>query len=195
MSDFLYIDSSFRDRGTFPNPASFVMPGNKSGLYKQPRQVRALSAANQPSMQIFSYSIRPHTLIIPYTAANTNFPQLFVDFHGKTYNDINLIASQDGKCSDIRFVFDQQGIHYNSSNEPLYIKFYSQMEQVMRFKKDDDLTFKVYSDVNGTLLENGDNPIPAALNPIKQIKVTMQITAYIHDGDYSNHMAGMIATS
>jgi hypothetical protein len=192
MSNFIHLDSTYRDRQQYPNPASFrVNSKDLGGWASQARTVRALPA-NVPAPLEFATSVRPLELTIPYNQAFIALPYLYVDFHTKTYDDQNLTYSINQTLRETRFVFTTPSIQYDGLGVPIWIRWFCSMEQVMRFKRNDDVIFKVTSD-GSTPLTNLDTLIPNPIDLTKQIKCTWCITPYIRDGDYTNQLAGIVS--
>ena len=61
------------------------------------------------------------------------------------------------------------------------------MEQVLRFKRDDELFFRL-SLKTGVLLPIVDATVPDAPDETKQIFTLLDVTPYSRDGDYDNHL-------
>ena len=122
MSDYIHLDSILRNREQFPNPAYFEIPGIKTGLTKEPRKVKA-NGPPLPAPLIYSWSIRPLNLCIPYDADFASLAFLYVDFHSRRENDMNLVASIDTTLSTIRFVFTTPSIQYNNGT-PVWIHWF-----------------------------------------------------------------------
>lgn len=194
MADYVHLDSTYRDRQQYPNPFNYVVSATKcSGWCKQPRQVKALGGP-QPSTQEFAVSIRPLEMTLPYSTAMTSVPYVYVDVHGKTYNDENLVRSINDSIKPVRFVFTNPSVQYDNNGVGKWIRFYSSMEQVMRFKRDDDLVVKIM-DRSLNPFANPDNAIPNPLNPLAQTYLTFCLTPYIRDASFTNQNANFIATS
>src|SRR3990167_9319820 len=115
MSDYVHLDSSYRDRVQYPNPYNYTISAGKcGGWYKQPRQVKP-NGNNQPSAQEFVVSIRPLDLTLPYSTAMTSVPYVYVDIHGQTYNDENLVRSINDSLKPVRFIFTNPSIQFDNT--------------------------------------------------------------------------------
>lgn len=194
MSSYFHLDSLFRDRETWPNPANYQLKPDQVGTwYRQARSIRAHPQNPSTNPLEFATSIKLHHLIIPYDAAFANLPVLYIEFRSKRYNDIHLVQSIEGNKADVQFVCINQKIQNDGAGSPLWIHFASTMDQVMRFSRGDEIIFKVTTR-DGTVLPNQDTTPPIAADPNKQILATFEVTPYIRDGDYDNHMKETVLT-
>ncbi|MDB4769404.1 hypothetical protein OAG24_00415 [bacterium] len=194
MSTYFHLDSLFRDRETWPNPASYeVKPDQVATWFRQARSVRAHPQNPSTSPLEFVSSINLHHLIIPYDASFVGLPVLYVEFRSKKYNDIHLVHSIEGNKADVQYVCVLEKIQNDSAGDPMWIHFRSTMEQVMRFRRGDEIIFKVTTR-DGSVLPNVDTLVPIAADPNKQILATFDVIPYIRDGDYDNHMKETVVT-
>ncbi len=192
MSTFVHLDSTYRDRQQYPNPADFRLSPNKlTGWTSQSRTVRALPPS-VPAPLEFVTSVRALDLTIPYSQTFITLPYLYVDFHTKTYDDQNLVFSIDQTLRSTRFIFTNPSIQYDGAGIPIWIHWFCSMDQVMRIKRNDDVIFTVTTDGN-TPLTNLDAVIPLPLDPSKQIKATFGLTPYILDGSFTNQLSGFVS--
>jgi hypothetical protein len=115
------------------------------------------------------------------------FPRLYVDFHCKRYPDIHLISTINGVQPDARFIVvldrTQHGVH----GEPLWLHYRTNMEQTIRFQRNDPIVFSI-RERSGTVISFFDDvDLEQLADPQKQCLVTFTVTPYIRDADYSNH--------
>lgn len=186
MATFIDLDSNWRDREIYPNPANYELtPSQVEGWFRNARSVRAFP--QNPSTQPLNFvvSMNIHYLTVPYSDPVAALPRVYVDFHSRKYNDIHLIQAIDGRHQESRWICNFDRIQRDPvTDDPLWIHFRCTMEQVMRFKKDDTMVFRVTTR-DGSTLPNLDNLVPDPPDPLKQILCTFDCTPYLRDGDYS----------
>ena len=197
MSNYFAIESIRRNRDEFPNPAEFTVEASQTqGWFRSARQVRALGQNPQTMSLDFVSAIEVKQVITPFhipdpppnppspTPSNP-YSYLYLDIHSPTYNDQYLINTISGANRDARFILIRDKIIYNSAGKPTWILWTSPMEQVLRFKRNDPLVFRLFTP-NGTTLPLIDNkPEP---NESVQIMALLGVTPYSRDGNYDNHL-------
>lgn len=191
MATFIDLDSGERDNKTYPNPADYTLTPEQVDLWTAAaRRVSALSRNANLNPADFAVSVNMKSLTIPYTVAMAIEPRVYVDFHSTKYNDTDLIQTIGGIHRTARFVCTFGGLQHNDGGAPVWIHYNCNMEQILRFSRRDPVVFRVTTR-NETVLTNGDTTYPVAPDPTKQIMATFEITPYIRDNDYSNHMTGV----
>ena len=197
MSNYFAIESIRRNRDEFPNPAEFTVEASQTqGWFRSARQVRALGQNPQTMSLDFVSAIEVKQVITPFhipdpppnppspTPSNP-YSYLYLDIHSPTYNDQYLINTISGANRDARFILIRDKIIYNSAGKPTWILWTSPMEQVLRFKRNDPLVFRLFTP-NGITLPLIDNkPEP---NESAQIMALLGVTPYSRDGNYDNHL-------
>ena len=197
MSNYFAIESIRRNRDEFPNPAEFTVEASQTqGWFRSARQVRALGQNPQTMSLDFVSAIEVKQVITPFhipdpppnppspTPSNP-YSYLYLDIHSPTYNDQYLINTISGANRDARFILIRDKIIYNSAGKPTWILWTSPMEQVLRFKRNDPLVFRLFTP-NGITLPLIDNkPEP---NESVQIMALLGVTPYSRDGNYDNHL-------
>ena len=197
MSNYFAIESIRRNRDEFPNPAEFTVEASQTrGWFKSARQVRAIGQNPQTMSLDFVSAIEVKQVITPFhipdpppdppspTPINP-YSYLYLDIHSPTYNDQYLINTISGANRDARFILIRDKIIYNSAGKPTWILWTSPMEQVLRFKRNDPLVFRLFTP-NGITLPLIDNkPEP---NESVQIMALLGVTPYSRDGNYDNHL-------
>lgn len=185
MATYIDLDSIWRDRETWPNPANFQLSVEQvRGWFAAARSVNALpkNPSTQPLGFVISMNI--HYLTLPYDASIAGLPRVYLNIRSKSYKDINLIQSIDGKQRDARFICTFDRVQNDGAGDPLWIHYRCSMEQVFRFKMNDELIFSVTTR-SGDVIPNFDTTIPADADPDKQILCTFDVTPYRRDGSYS----------
>ena len=188
MSTFVDLDSMWRDREAFPNENSYELgPRKIDSWFRSARTVRAFPM--NPNLQPleFSTTVNIKYMTIPYSETVADFPRLYVDFHSKKYRDIHLINSIEGRQSDAKFICVPEKIQNDVNGNPIWMHYRCTMEQAMRFERGDQISVSIMTR-NGTVLPQLDNPPEDEPDPSKQTLLTFEITPYIRDGDYDNHM-------
>lgn len=192
MSSFIDVDSYWRDRATYQNPAEFDITAKQiNGWVSRSRTVRAnpQNPNNQPYE--FATSIEIINLTIPYTTDTAVLPRVYIDMHSELYKDIYLINIADRVNKDARFICTFDKIQNDNMGNPTWIHYKCGMEQVCRFGRDSPIKFRVF-DRNGVTLPLTDDLPPNPPNDLAQITTTFKITPYIKDGDYRNSLTDTI---
>lgn len=187
MATYFDLDSIWRDREEWPNPANFVLSVEKTRQwFSFPRTVNAYpkNPSTQPLGFVISMNI--HSLTLPYDATIAGFPRVYLNIRSRVYNDVNIIQSIDGMQKEAKFICIFDRIQNDSAGDPLWIHYTCTMEQVFRFKRDDELIFQVTTR-DGSIIPNFDNLLPDDPDPNKQILCTFDVTPYLRDGSYSDN--------
>lgn len=113
MSNFIHLDSSYRDREDYPNPADFTVnvANMQTGWYREARRVRAV-ASTQPRVLEAVTSLNIVDLMIPYYESFTREPVLYMDIHSENENDTPVIATMNATVNTARFVLNFQYVQY-----------------------------------------------------------------------------------
>jgi hypothetical protein len=184
MASFINLDSIWRDREMYPNPSDYQLtPSQVESWFRSARTIRAFPTNPNTQPLDFSMSVNIKHLILPYDDRIVNLPIIFMDFHSRRYNDIHLIQTINGRHPDARFICIPHKVQNDTNGNPLWIHYNCNMEQVMRFKRDDMMTFKLTTR-DGSTLPNFDDLVPDPPDPTKQTIVTFEVTPYLRDGDY-----------
>jgi len=160
MASYINIDTGKRvDKKNF-RPGHFTITGNQgSSWFRAPRTVSSNPSSMRHRADDFVTNISIDSFITPYqiddsTAPGINLadtPVLHLDFFTAGYNDIHLISAIEGENPDTKFILIQDEIQSNAAGDPVWIKWKSKMTQTMRFKRDGDLTFRVYDKDGNTI--------------------------------------------
>nr|QBK86408.1 MAG: uncharacterized protein LCMAC102_02030 [Marseillevirus LCMAC102] len=189
MSTFIDLDSIWRDRETYPNPNDYQLtPKQVDTWFPSARTVRAYP--QNPTIQPleFATTVNIHYLTLPFSETVSEFPRIYVNFRSDRYKDIHLIQAIDGKQPDAKFICNFDRIQNDSNGNPMWIHYKCSMEQTMRFDRGRPVLFQITTR-DGSILPNLDTILPTPLDPTKQTLCTFELTPYIRDGDYDNHLA------
>lgn len=186
MSNFIHLDSIYRDRETYPNENNYQVVGKQlDSWFRAARNVTPLppNPSTQPLNFVLAVNIRH--LVLPYSADLAEMPLVFVDFHCKKYQDIHLVSAINGTQPDARFICSFDKIQNDSAGTtPLWIHYKCNIEQVMRFERGDDVSI-TFTTRSGAVLTQQDTSPPDDADPTKQSLITFELTPYLRDGDYS----------
>ena len=197
MTNYFAIESIRRNRDEFPNPAQFTVEASQTqGWFRRSRTVRAVSQNPQTMSLDFVSAIEVKQVITPYQIPDPPpdppldppvepYAYLYLDIHSPTYNDQFLINTIGGVNRDARFMLIRDKIIYNAAGKPTWILWTSPMEQVLRFKRNDPLVFRLFTPNGITLPLIDDKPEP---NESVQIMALLGVTPYSRDGNYDNHL-------
>jgi len=182
------MDSIWRDREDYPNENSYQLkPSQVETWFKSSRAVRAFPQNPNTQPLEFVTTINIKYLILPYSDTVSEFPVLFIDFRSMRYKDIHLINSIDGRKPYAKFICVPEKVQNDINGNPLWIHYKCHMEQTMRFERGEPVIFEITTR-NGNVLPQLDTSIPDPADPTKQTLVTFEITSYLRDGDYDNHL-------
>ena len=211
MATYIDLDSRHRNWQVYTNPAYFVVEAEQVSTWNRaPRQVTAQSSRLGSRVVEFSQSVKLKQLIIPYVdntlagyynsgtsvvtgAHSATFQRLYVDVHTARYDDKQLIYTINNKIPKARFACTQEGFQFDDTNTPRWIKFGSNMDQVMRFARNESLVFEIMQE-DGNRVWFYDNPQdapPTAPVPTYQVWALLEVTPYFRDSDYNNHGIGL----
>jgi hypothetical protein len=187
MSTFIDLDSIFRDRTDYPNPANYEVTAKQTEAWsKNVKTVKPFSQNPNTRPLSYVYNVSLFCLTIPYDESLVALPRLYVDFHSKSYNDINTMNSIEQKQYRSRFVCFPEKIQNDSQGVPTWIHYKSPMEQTLRFKLDDIVCFTILTRDTNVLdiFEETDFDIP--IDPLKQTMATFQLIPYARDNDFTS---------
>ncbi len=188
MSTFIDLDSIWRDRETHPNPNDYQLNLKQVDTwFTSARTVRAYP--QNPTIQPleFATTVNIHYLTLPFSEEVSEFPRIYVNFRSDRYKDIHLIQAIDGKQPDAKFICNFDRIQNNRNGDPIWIHYRCSMEQTMRFERGYPIVFQITTR-DGSVLPNLDTILPTPPDPTKQTLCTFELTPYIRDGDYDNHL-------
>ena len=189
MSTFIDLDSVWRDKEQYPNENDYQLTSEQVATwFSSSRSVRAYP--QNPAIQPleFSTSVAISHLTIPYSDEVAAFPRIYVNFRSRRYNDVRLINTINGVQPSAKFICIPHKVQDDPvTGAPLWIHYQCNMEQVMRFSRGDEVVFQLTSR-SGDILPQQDTSGADAPDPEKQTLCTFQITPYVRDGDFDNHM-------
>lgn len=193
MSKFIHLDSQFRDRQVFPNPANFKLTSTNEliGFDFSARTVQSTAGNPRDRQVVFANNVELKSLILPRSATLVIEPIIYVDFHCSKYDDSWPINTIKGKNSDGRFIAEFDKIQFAADGTtPLWIHYKCKMNQVMRFEVGQPLVFRVF-DRTGVTIPIVDAIPPLPINSAVQVFCTFCITPYSRDGDFTNHFTDL----
>lgn len=203
MSSFILLDSTHRDRETYPNPNVFTVPPEKLvGWFQFARTVQpqARHALDRP--YDFTIDVGLLNLTTPATVSTSiddpnnpgnplsasYVPCIMVDIHTHDFNDNYLISQINGNNPDARFTAFFDKFQYDANGDPLFIHWKCKMRQVMRISRNKELSIRVY-DQFGITLGSGstgiqDNAIPGLPNTFAQNTMLFEFRPYTSSAHY-----------
>lgn len=195
MSTFIDIDSQFREFPRFRNPADFQVTAEQVETWFQFNRTVRANAKNPATAPLdFAQTVRLKSLIIPYVVNGglsidfSILPRVYVDFHSEKFPDIRLMHSIDGLQSEAKFVCSFDKYQVDDASNRVWIHYKCDMEQVMRFQRREPVNFKVMSR-NGTALPLNLVDTGASPDPSLQVMATFEITPYLLDSSFDNHLS------
>lgn len=192
MSSFIDLDSIWRDREMFPNENKYELtPNQVESWFRKSRTVRAFPQEPSTSPLEFATTVNLRYLTLPYTDELSLIPRVYVNFSSREYKDIRFINTIDGRLPEAKFICQFDKVQNDSFGNPVWIHYKCVMEQTMRFKRDDTISFEITSRNGNTLPQNDNPPIDEPISNIQTL-ATFEVTPYIRDGDYDNHMASTL---
>lgn len=208
MSVPLLLDSKDRDRTEFANPAEFnVDMKQTAGWSSLMRDVLCVRPCSKKDACNLLFCIRLLVLTLPGAATDSNGgnlpesqPYIFVRLSSSLYPDKGLIRNIDSTtlrgANDATFVCVLERLQGGASE---WLQYKCTMNQCIRLDATKpQLEFRVFTregnpaiplGANGTnTVQITDNALPAAIDPTLQVNALFEITPYVRDNDYANHL-------
>lgn len=195
MATFVDLDSSFRNRIEYASPANYNVKEEDIRQWSKFRTVSntVKNPVNRPTSFLFSVNIK--SLILPFNPVGgtvlTDEPRIYLDVSNEGNRQANLIDTIGQRHSNAKFICEISTIQTDFAGNPKWIRYHSLFEQVMLFDNRKPLIIRMYLS-DGTEVVIPDAVYPAPILPDNQTFITLEITPYIRDGDYSNHMTDFI---
>jgi hypothetical protein len=144
MGTFIYIDSNFREDTNEPATFFHIYTNQTVNWPLNPRTVKVVAPSIYNQSPDFLSTIEIHDLFIFYDAVIAE-PFVKISFYNTEYNDFNLITTLDDQ-TDLKFIARSQKDYQNG-----WVRYTSDMEQVMRFKRKGTFLFKIIDKDNNIL--------------------------------------------
>lgn len=193
MSNFIALDSTYRDRTLYPLPTEYTVRAQQlEGWFRSARAVRPHPQNPGTQPLDFVSVVEVKHLVTPWSAEIVVLPQLFLDIHSQGINDQYLVNMINGRNRDTRFVLVQDKTLVDQNGDPMWIVWKAHMQQTMRFKRDDELVFRLFTE-SGVTLQIVDLLPPDDPDPSLQVSALFEVTPFRRDGDYSNHDQSYLA--
>jgi hypothetical protein len=205
MATFTDLDSTYRNRNTYPNPANYTVEDSQVRAWSvNPRTVSANSARPGSRALEFVESIDVERFILPYTDVTyvnklgvtitvplADIQRVYLDVHTSRYNDQGLISTIDNKNTKAKFMFVQDKIQEDTLGNPRWIHYKCKMNQVMRFARNEPIIINIMQELGYTIVipDAGIDP-----DPLMQTYIMLKITPYFRDGGFNNSGIGLITT-
>jgi len=186
MSNFIHLDSLYRDREEYPNENDYqVTPQQVETWIRPARAVKAFPA--NPNLQPieFSTTVNISNFMTPYTPELASLPVIYVNFRSLLYDDQFLVYTINGKHNEVKFVCIIDRVQNDSDGNPIWIHWKSSMEQALRFRRGYPVIFRITTR-SGDILPQTDNPPDEPPNPSQQTLITFEVSPYIRDGSYES---------
>lgn len=207
MANYIDLDSTYRNRGSFPNPFQYVLAeAQVESWNRAPRTVSANSSRPSSRVIEFTQSLKIQKVILPYAAVTYNITdfngtttinthtadlqRIYLDIHTNPNNDKGHIASIDNHAMNYKFVLFRKKIQLDSNNVPKWVHFQSEINQVMRFERNSPV-FITITQETFKVLHITDAVPPDPVIPGVQTYILTSVTPYFRDGDYQNHGVGL----
>lgn len=124
-------------------------------------------------------------------------PRLYLDFHCKKFNDLDLVYSIDGVHREAKFIATYDKTQTDEFGNPMWLHYKCPMEQVFRFSRNEPVVVRLMGRDSSVITVFSDLTVGPSLNtandPLKNILITLCVTPYIRDNDYSHHNTDTIA--
>ncbi|HSA76298.1 MAG TPA: hypothetical protein VLE02_02015 [Nitrosarchaeum sp.] len=189
MATFIDLDSLWRDREQYPNSADYQLtPAQVETWFSSSRNISAYPKNPALKPVDFVSTVNVVNLTIPYNEEVAQLPRIYLDFHCKTYDDYNMIYSADRKHASDKFVLIPDKIQSDDTDAKIWIHFKCGMQQTMRIRRNDIISFRL-STRGGTVLDFSDDLPPDPPNPFLQTMCTLEVVPYGRDADYQDNLA------
>lgn len=114
-------------------------------------------------------------------------PIIYIDFHGKQYNDQNPVRAIDNNISKVKFIVEFDKFQTNAIGQLNWIHYKANMLQTIRLQLKDTMILTYYDQFEKPLLMFNEPDTNKSTNKNLQNMITFKITPYIRDNHYSNH--------
>lgn len=210
MSTYFHIDSTWRDRTLYPNPAEFLIPIEVAKGWRTPnRTVQAVRPHNKMQVTNMSHSVRLLNLSIPFnfggdigtTFVDTN-PFIYVTMQSTSYykdmklintiengNIVNEVLDASGNITKVSLkdaIFVAYCDKLQGGDTSSWIQYKCNMIQTYRIDQQDAISFRVFG-ADGKTLTIIDTQPPTAINKARQVNALFELTPYVREEAYDNH--------
>lgn len=182
------LDSVWRDRVTYPNPADYVVDvANISSWLKHTQR----SICVEPCKPAPSYlsCIRLTSLILPYDPDVANAPKLYVNYQSVNKPVFQAISTIGNHLGDAKFVVTYSKTQYNSDGEATWLHYCPVNTQMMEYSRDMPLKFSVMSRDGNVLPQYIDVDPTLPVDPARQILATFEITPHFKKQSFDDTFA------
>lgn len=207
MSNFIDLDSRYRNLNDYPNPAKYVVEDHQVSAWSSgPRTV--LANSNKPSQKMleFNQSIRIKNMVLPWddityivpsstggnpttvTTHTADLSRVYLDVHVRRFDDKGLISTINSKITNARFALTISHIQYDSNNQPIFVHFHTHQDQVMRFSRNESIIVNIMQEDGYTIIIDDSVSPP---NRLKQTWILIEVTPFFRDAEYENHVLGL----
>jgi|KBSMisStandDraft_5_1062788.scaffolds.fasta_scaffold329533_2 hypothetical protein len=208
MSNYIDLDSIYRDRVSFPNPFRYTLAVTQVEAWNRaPRTVSANSSRPSSRVLEFTESLKIKKIILPFAVVTYNvtdyngtvstpthtadLQRIYLDIHTTPNNDKGHISSIDNHAMNYKFVLFQKKIQYDSTGTAKWVHFESKdMNQVMRFERNSPVTITITQETFKVLNIVDASPTDPAISSVQNYILT-EVTPYFRDGNFQNHGVGL----
>lgn len=189
MASYINLDSIFRDRQNYPNPAEFQVSADLiKGWHPNPPKVNATNALVTDRSLEFASTLKLMQLIIPYSANLLNQPCLYVSFFSSSYKDTNIVGSMTPIHAEDNFICNYSKTQYDNLGNPIWLHYDCKMRVTMRFRRNSTVLFKVSTRSGASIPDFIDTNYTIPADPTKQVLATFEIIPFIRNNAYTNHL-------
>lgn len=184
MSTTVHLDSTFRDRAAYTNPAQYTLsPDDVAAWSSRPIITRATAGDRRQIPADMVKSVNVASVTTPYVASLVGEPVLYLELYTLDHRSdgmINTIGGQNGRA---RFVLRQNRIQVDSLGAPVWIHWYAEGERVYPFSFRQPITVRIFQRTGATIpLTDAAASSPPDLS--RQTLITLQVMPYTRDADY-----------
>lgn len=211
MSTQIHVDSTWRNRNEYPNPAEFIISIDMINSWRTvDRTVQPVRPHNKMQATNMLHTVKLLNLTIPNVAvANTitnatlqgskfvttttiavmDAPFIYVSLHSADMvNDSRLVNTlEGGRNSYNRTLKDAVFVAYYDKTQNNWIQYKTNMLQSYRLDTTKELKFRLF-DNTGQTLQLTDTSPPTYPNGAVQVNAVFEVTPYIRDDRYENHV-------
>ena len=176
MSTYIDIDSSKRDLSRYPNPASYTFHAVQIGHWPlHPRRVSGNVFDPEEHVKGMYESVKAKNILIPavdYTyidehgitrTGNTmSLQKIYLDIHTVNFNHTNSINSahpidptgvvRNDRTGSSKFILYRNDIQLDENDQPRYLKFETDMDQVLRFERRKEIVVRLSQEDGHTII-------------------------------------------
>ena len=177
MSQYIELNSTTRDRQTYPNPHKYELLPSQVATWLNSSIISSDRTAMMSSTANVDMAIRVKNVVLPYTDALLESPRIYLDLHTVGMDTGRQILCIDGDHRRAKFVLTLDKVITDSDDASVWLQYKTDMMQVIPFGFKQPIAIEFF-DITGTTLVGTDAAYPTEATAAKQTFVTFELSPY-----------------